>query len=142
MSTSTRPVPLPDEYSAPYWSAAAEHRLVLARCASCHELSLPPAPLCPNCHSTAPSWTWVDAEGSGRIRSWTTMRSSFLPGFGEEVPFVLVDVELDAQRDLRLIGRLLDGPTAVLRIDARVILGFEDIGTGVAVPAFSLAGTS
>ena len=36
------------------------------------------------------------------------MRQSFLQGF--DVPFVLVDVELVEQADLRLIGRLLDGP--------------------------------
>ena len=36
------------------------------------------------------------------------MRQSFLPGF--DVPFVLVDVELLVQADLRLIGRLVDGP--------------------------------
>ena len=40
------------------------------------------------------------------------MRQSFLPGFEADVPFVLVDVELDDAPDVRLIGRLLDGPDA------------------------------
>jgi hypothetical protein len=66
------------------------------------------------------------------------MRSSFLPGLGDEVPFVLVDVELDAQAELRLIGRLLDGPDAPLSMGARVALGFEDLAPGISVPAFSL----
>ena len=46
------------------------------------------------------------------------MRQSFLPGF--EVPFVLVDVELGVQEDLRLVGRLIDGPDAPLRLGAPV----------------------
>jgi hypothetical protein len=66
------------------------------------------------------------------------MRSSFLPGFGDEVPFVLVDVELDAQPGLRMIGRLLDGPEAPVALGVRVSLGFEDVADGVSVPAFRL----
>ena len=47
------------------------------------------------------------------------MRQSFLPGF--DVPFVLVDVELPAQEDLRLIGRLVDGPDAALASRCRSV---------------------
>jgi hypothetical protein len=61
-----------------------------------------------------------------------------LPGFDADLPFVLVDVELDEQPDLRLIGRLLDGPGAPLRAGARVAAAFEDLGDGVSVPAFTL----
>jgi hypothetical protein len=64
------------------------------------------------------------------------MRQSFLPGF--DVPFVLVDVELDVQPELRLIGRLLSGETPGLTLGARVRLEFEDLRTDVAVPAFEL----
>ena len=65
------------------------------------------------------------------------MRQSFLPGF--DVPFVLVDVELAAQEDVRLIGRLVDGPDAVLEVGAAVALVFEDVAPRVSVPAFALA---
>jgi uncharacterized protein len=50
----------------------------------------------------------------------------------------LVDVELDEQADLRTIGRLLDGPDAPLTVGARVVVAFEDLAPGVAVPAFAL----
>jgi hypothetical protein len=66
------------------------------------------------------------------------VRQSFLPGFDDDVPFVLADVELDEQADLRMIGRLLDGPDARLAVGGRVRAVFEDIGPGIAVPAFSL----
>jgi hypothetical protein len=131
-----RPVPVPDEHSQPFWDAAAVHSLVLARCARCAQLSHPPDVVCPHCGSTDPAFEFTAVDGSGSIRSWTVMRQSFLPGF--DVPFVLVDVELSAQPDVRLIGRLVDGPDVPLRLGAPVRLAFEDIAPGVAVPAFAL----
>jgi len=73
------------------------------------------------------------------VRSWTVVRQALLPGFEDHLPFVLVDVELVEQDDLRLIGRLLDGVTAHLHVGAAVVVGFEDLAPGVAVPAFELA---
>lgn len=64
------------------------------------------------------------------------MRQSFIPGF--EVPFVLVDVELSVQEDLRLIGRLVDGLEAQLRLGDAVSLVFDELAVDVAVPAFAL----
>jgi uncharacterized OB-fold protein len=66
------------------------------------------------------------------------VRQSFLPGFDDDVPFVLADVELDEQPDLRMIGRLLDGPDVPLHLGDRVTAAFEDLAPGVAVPAFVL----
>ncbi len=59
------------------------------------------------------------------------MRQSFLPGFADDVPYVLVDVELDEQADLRMIGRLVDGPEVALHLGDRVVAAFEDIAPGV-----------
>jgi uncharacterized OB-fold protein len=139
LSETARPVPVPDEWSREFWDAAAAHQLVLARCSACGRFVHPPGAVCPHCGSSNAAFEFVPVEGSGRIRSWTTVRQSFLPGF--DVPFVLVDVELSAQTDLRMIGRLVDGAAASLRLDLPVNLVFEDIAPGVAVPAFALTGT-
>ena len=138
MTALKRPVPVPDEQSAPFWKAAAQHVLSLARCARCSGFSHPPSEVCPRCGSSDPDFVFTPVDGAGTIRSWTIMRQSFLPGFDLDVPFVLVDVELSAQTDLRLIGRLVDGPDAPLRLGAPVRLAFEDIEAGVAVPAWAL----
>jgi hypothetical protein len=68
------------------------------------------------------------------------IRDSFLPGFDDLVPLVLVDVELDVQPDLRLIGQLVDGIDAELHLGDRVTTVFEDLAPGIAVPAFALVG--
>jgi hypothetical protein len=70
------------------------------------------------------------------------MHQSFVPGFDDLIPFVLVDVELEEQDDLRTIGRLLDGPGAPLEIGAPVTVAFEDLAPGISVPAFELVGKS
>lgn len=136
--SGSRPLPVPDEGSAPYWEAAVRHVLALPRCAGCRAWTLPPDVTCPHCHRTDPAYAYEPVSGRGTVRSWTVVRRSFVPGFDGDVPFVLVDVELDDQADLRMIGRLLDGPgaLAVLRAGDRVAVAFEDVAPGVAVPAF------
>jgi uncharacterized OB-fold protein len=136
--TTSRPLPVPDEQSAPFWAAAAEHVLTVARCARCGAYSIPVDIVCAHCMSTEPQYSFEPVSGRGTIRSWTVIRQSFLPGFDDEVPFVLVDVELDEQGDLRLVTRLLDGVDAPLRLGARVSVAFEDLTAGRSVPAFVL----
>lgn len=133
-----RPLPVPDERSSGFWEATARHELALARCARCGGLTHPPGVACPHCLSTDPAFAFVPVDGRGTVRSWTVLRDSFLPGFAPDIPFVLVDVELDAQPDLRLIGRLVDGPDAALHLGDRVVTVFDDLADGVAVPAFAL----
>jgi uncharacterized OB-fold protein len=136
VSQTGRPLPVPDDGSREFWAAAATHSLVLARCARCSTFSHPPAAVCPHCGSVDPAFEFLPVDGSGSVRSWTVIRQSFLAGF--DTPFVLVDVELSEQPDLRLIGRLVDGPDAPLRLGAPVGVTFEDLAPGFAVPAFAL----
>jgi uncharacterized OB-fold protein len=111
--------------------------LTVARCSRCRAYTVPVDVVCPHCRSTDPEFVFEAVSGRGAVRSWTTVRQSFLPGF--DVPFVLVDVELDEQPELRLIGRLLDGPEVPLHLGDRVRVAFEDLAPGVAIPAFELA---
>jgi hypothetical protein len=133
-------VPVPDEVSAPYWAAAARHALAIARCSRCQAYAIPPGQACAQCGSTDPDYTWQEVSGAGIVRSWTVIRMSFLPGFDRDLPYLLVDVELAEQPELRMIGRLLDGPDAPVTIGMKVKAAFEDVADGVAIPAFTLAG--
>ena len=138
----SRPVPVPDEWSAEFWRHATGGVLALARCGRCHRFSHPPEVVCPRCHHTDPRFAFEPVGGGGVVRSWTVVRQSFLPGF--DVPFVLVDVALDLgpDDDVRLIGRLVDGPDAPLRPGDRVEVAFEAVGNDLAVPAFALVGAT
>lgn len=138
MTKQTRPLPVPDQMSAPFWKAASDHVLTVARCSRCGAYALPPDVACPHCRTTDPAFVFSPVSGIGTVRSWTVMRQSFLPGFDDDLPFVLVDVELVEQPGLRMIGRLVDGPEALPSIGAVVRAVFEDVAPGVSVPAFVL----
>jgi uncharacterized OB-fold protein len=135
---------VPDDVSAPFWAATAAGRLELARCSRCGEISHPPGPVCPRCHHTDPAYTFEPVAPRGVVCSWTVVRQAFLPGFDDGLPFVLADVALDVgtgSGDVRLIGRLLDGPDARPQIGDAVDVVFEPIADGVAVPAFTRSAT-
>ena len=130
-------LPVPDEMSAPYWDACARHVLTLPHCSDCGEFTLPPDITCPNCRSLEPRFTFEEVSGRGTIRTWTVIRHSFLSGFA--LPFLLVDVQLDEQPKVRMIGRLVDGPDTPIRIGDAVTVTFDDLAPSVAVPAFAMA---
>jgi uncharacterized OB-fold protein len=131
-----RPLPVPDEQSAPFWAAAADHILMVAQCSGCSVLSLPPTATCGHCGSADPAFSFVPVSGTGAVRSWTVVRQAFLPGFDDDLPFLLVDVELDAQADFRLIGRLLDGVEPSPTLGEPVEIAWEDLAPDIAIPAF------
>ena len=132
-----RILPVPDEISAPYWEAAAGHVLKLPRCSQCGTFALPPDITCPSCHTLEPNYAYQEVSGRGRIRTWTVIRHSFLQGF--DLPFMLVDVQLDDQPEVRMIGRLVDGADAAVKLGDAVAVAFDDLAPGIAVPAFKLA---
>jgi uncharacterized OB-fold protein len=134
------PVPVPDDNSEGFWHSVAEGRLAIQRCAVCGEYSHPPTTICGRCHSVPPSLSFEAVSGAGTVVTWTIVRQAFLPGFHADVPYVLVMVELEQQTGLTLVGRLVDGVDAPLRIGAAVDVVFEDRGPGAAVPAFALTG--
>lgn len=134
----SRPLPVLDERSRPFWEAAAAHILTVARCGVCATACLPPDVVCAACGSTTPDYRFVPVSGAGTMRSWTVVRQSFLPGFEADLPFLLVDVELADAPGVRMIGRLLDGPDARLVAGAVVRVAWEDLAAGTAVPAFQL----
>lgn len=101
--------------------------------------ALPPDSVCPHCGSTEPNFEFIEVSGAGTVRSWTVARQSFLPGFDDLLPMVLVDVELVEQSELRMVGRLIDGLAERLRVGTAVAVAFEDLAPGIAVPAFELA---
>lgn len=138
MTAANRPIPVPDAHTAGYWEAAARDVLAIARCSVCDVFSHPPGLVCTSCGSLDPRFRFDPVSGFGTIRSWTVVRQALLPGFDREIPFMLVDVELEEQAGLRISGRLLDGPAAVPRAGERVRADFERLADGIAVPAFRL----
>lgn len=113
-----RPELTPD--NEPFWAAAREGRLALARCSACGRVVHPPAPVCPLCHGR--DVTWADVEPIGTVDSFTVNHQSMRPGL--EVPYAVVLVEPDEAPGVRLTLRLVGDPEAA-EIGRRVRIAFE-----------------
>lgn len=62
-------IPLPiDQWTQPFWDAAARCELVLPRCRDCGNWRWPPGPFCPHCRSQAIAW---QPAGPPRLYSFT-----------------------------------------------------------------------
>jgi len=136
-----KPLPRPDAISQGYWDAAVRHELAIQRCDHCGWFTHPPDVVCANCLSPDPSFSFVPVSGRGTIRSWTVMRDAFLPGFRGDVPWVVVDVELEEQAGLSLISRLVDGADADIALVRPVRVVFRDVAPGISLPEFTLVTT-
>lgn len=136
MSDAPPPVPVPDSTSEGFWSATVEQRLVIQRCDECGWYSYPPALVCRHCRTDPPRFAWGEVTGAGTVRTWTVMRDSFLPGFDDEIPYVVADVELAEQPGLRFIARVRDVDPGELEIGLPVEVRFGQIVDGTAVPYF------
>ena len=133
-----KPLPVPDPLSEEFWRAAGSHVLAVQRCAACGWYAHPPDVICVNCLSPERTFRSEPVSGTGHIRSWTVMHDAFLPGFRPDVPYVVVDVELEEQEGLRMIGQLVDGAGEGPALGAAVEVVFDDVAEGMAVPQFRL----
>ena len=101
-----KPLPQRDRDSAPYWEGIAAGELRLQRCTDCGAWRWPARAMCNRCRSFAADW--VKASGLGTVISWVRTHQLFIRSFADDVPYVTVEVRLDEQDDIRLIGRLAE----------------------------------
>jgi uncharacterized OB-fold protein len=126
------PQPLADAISLPWWEAAAEHRLVVQRCAACRHTRHPPAPVCPKCRSAEADWK--ELSGRGEVYSYTTVHRPIAAG--QELPFVVAVIALEDSGGLRMISNLVDVDPADLEIGMPVEVVWEDMSEDLAIPRF------
>lgn len=127
------------QWSSAYWDGARHGHLVLQRCAACGEVRHYPRPLCPGCHSFETEV--LTASGRGTVHSWTVTNHAFDPAVVDDVPYVLVTVDLPEGG--RVLGRFVSDVT--LQLDMAVRVGFRrgsDGGPLLEVTAHSPAGES
>ena len=134
--TRLKPIPNPDEITQPFWEAATQRRLVIQRCAACNYYNHPPRTVCDACLSQ--ELRFESVSGRGRIYTFTVMHQRDVPGFESEAPFINVVVELEEQPMLLMISNLPITERERVRIDAPVMVEFEDRGSGLIVPQFRI----
>jgi len=137
MTALAFPYPIPEYGTEPYWQACNEERLVMQRCAACDRFRWTPAPLCTFCAHDG--YDWAPLSGEGRVHTWTVITHAVHPAAVARVPYVVVEVELAAQANLRMISNLIDCDPQAIRFDAAVALAFTQHPDGQKLPVFRLA---
>lgn len=133
--TAGRPLPnLDDQLTAPFWAAAAEHKVVVQACASCGYLRWPPGPLCPQCQAEGGAWTEVAPTGT--LWSFAVYHRALDPAFADDVPYTVALVELDAGP--RMYGRMSGDPQTMVP-QARVRATFSEVAPGVTLIGWAAA---
>lgn len=126
------PPPLADSTTLPWWEAAAEHRLVVQRCASCGHTRLPPAPVCPTCRSAESDWQEV--PGRGEVYTYTTVYRPMAAG--QALPFLIAVIALEDAGGVRIISNLVGVEPEAVTIGMPVEVVWEDMSADLSIPRF------
>jgi uncharacterized OB-fold protein len=139
-----------------YFEECRKHHLVVQRCESCGMMRGSIGAACPFC--TSLDWAWEPVSGKGEIYSYQIVTQAVQPAFADWVPYPVVLVELDEQRDipwrggaegetvsLRIIANLCGPDPMVPEAEENVAIGkrvevcFVDLDETTALPQFRLS---
>ncbi|MGA9005898.1 MAG: Zn-ribbon domain-containing OB-fold protein [Xanthobacteraceae bacterium] len=130
-----KPVPHTSPEAAPYWQAAARHRLELPRCDRCGQFWFPPSCLCPHCLSD--TFHWQQVSGRGRVHSFVVVHRVYDPAFAHDVPYVVAVIALE--EGPRMLSNIVDVAPDEVRCGMPVAVRFDDLSADLAVPKFAPA---
>ena len=132
MTTTGRPIPTPDEASAPFFKAAKEGTLLLKYCPNCERYFGPERDICDICFNY--QLEWRPSAGKGEVYTFIIMHQITNPAFANEVPYNVLTVELD--EGPRIKSNMVGIPDSEIKVGQRVEAVFEDVNDEVAIPHF------
>lgn len=136
-----------DKDNQAFYRYCGQNELRVQECLDCRLKRLPPTSSCPFCASERVQWSPV--SGRGTVYSYGEVHHAIQGAFRSHVPYHLLLVELDEQKDipnqydgLRLQGNLaeVDGSLATsetvkrVGIGTRVKVSFKQMGDQIAMP--------
>lgn len=127
-----RPVPRVNGDNRPFWKGCREHELRFQKCGACGRVRWPPSAICPGCHSV--SATWIVSGGRGRVFSFAIYHTSLHPGFRDDIPYVVAQVELD--EGPVMISNIVDCSPESVTCDMTVEVTWKDISDEFSLPRF------
>jgi hypothetical protein len=136
-SKVTRPIPVPNEWTQPFWDAAQRGVLALQRCQACKHFQHPPYATCVSCMATDLAFEAV--SGKGAIYAYTIMYHAGDRRFASAIPYASIIVELDDAPGALLAANLLEAPYTEAKVGRRVEVLFERLNDDITLPQFRLA---
>jgi uncharacterized protein len=114
---NTPPQPAPDADSVGFWEATADRRLTVCRCQSCGHWLMPPLERCRLC---AGPTAFTEIAGTGTLYSFIVQHHRSVPGYFDQLPYVVGLIEIDEQKSVRLPGRVVGVDHADIACGMRV----------------------
>ena len=128
------PYPIAVEGSAPFWDACNRCELQMQRCQDCERYRWMPDEFCPQCGS--PSADWSPLSGRGYVTTWTVITHSVHPAAASRIPYIVVEVEIEEQRGLRMISNLVEIAPESVVFNQRGSVTFQSHPSGQKLPLF------
>jgi uncharacterized OB-fold protein len=128
----SRPIPVPDLTTAPYWQHIGEGRFALPRCEACGRYHFYPRGACPHCGGTKIAWT--EASGRGEVYSFSVVHRAPGPAFKDDVPYVVAIVK--TEEGPHLLSRVVGVPPGSVRIGMRLKVKVQNTADGPPLPVF------
>lgn len=107
----------------PYWEGLLEGKLLLQRCKSCATWQWGPEIICHACRSF--DLAYMEVAAVGRIYSYQRVWHAVPPVNPDQVPYIIVLVELSDPDGLRVVGNLVGDPLQAVEIGQPVEAVFE-----------------
>ncbi|MFD3718743.1 Zn-ribbon domain-containing OB-fold protein [Streptomyces sp. NPDC058674] len=127
-------LPEAEDFTRPYWDAAAEGRLLVRRCAACGRAHHYPREFCPFCWAGEEQVAWEAASGAATLYTWSVVHRNDLPPFGCRVPYTAAVVDL--AEGPRMMTEVVDCEAADLAVGMPLAVTFREAEAGVAVAVF------
>ncbi len=137
MPEYTKPLPVPDPLTKPYWDSVKAHAMQMQKCAGCGKFVFYPRAVCPHCGSRDLRWTPV--SGRGKVYGFTISQQKGMPNFGSEVPYTIAVVELE--EGVRMMTNLIgiEPDPEKIKVGMDVVIHYDDVTEAITLPKFKPA---
>ena len=129
MSTEAAPTrfePPVTDFTAPFWDATREQRLLLPWCRSCGQPFWFPRETCPR--DLSPDIEWRPAEGRGVVHAASVRPTPGTPALAGREPYVVALIQLD--EGVRILSTVVGGDPWSVAVGERVVLSWEPLSDG------------
>lgn len=125
------PLPVPTEFSTPFWEAARQRKLVIQYCPESGKYQHYPRPV--SIYTGKRNVEWREVSGKGFVYAVTITRRG-PPAFRGQEPYLVATVELD--ESVRLLTQIVNCSIEDARIGMRVRVRWRVLNDEFSFPVF------
>ena len=129
--SSSPPLPVPTEFSAPFWEAARQQKLVIQYCPESGKYQHYPRPV--SIYTGKRNIEWREVSGKGFVYAVTITRRG-PPAFKGQEPYLVATIELD--EGVRLLTQIVNCKLEDARVGMRVRVHWRVLNDEFSFPMF------